>query len=205
MLPLFIVEPEQLQAADFDPRHWVFTADCLHALRESLAALGQPLVVRIGEAVSVLAALSDEYQIDRIWAHEETFNWLSYQRDRRVRALGALDWNSVHGIAERWRHSAARESGRLVGTLGSADVRSACAPHRPRFAQFSVSSQALSRHWRNLGSRRIDELRASLVDQHMPGRFSIHFSENAARDTPNSCLHRLRRKRHARGSVHISH
>ena len=85
VLPLFIIEPEQLQAADFDPRHWVFTGDCLLAVRESLAGLGQPLIVRIGEAVSVLEALSDEYQIDRIWAHEETFNWISYQRDRRVR------------------------------------------------------------------------------------------------------------------------
>jgi deoxyribodipyrimidine photo-lyase len=81
VLPLYIVEPELLAAEDYDPSHWSFVRGSLIELRAALAALGQPLVVRVGEAVEVLRSLP----LAHLWAHEETGNWISYQRDRRVR------------------------------------------------------------------------------------------------------------------------
>lgn len=81
VLPLYIVEPELVQAEDYDPSHWSFIQGSLQELRRSLAALGQPLVLRVGEAVEVLRTLP----IAHLWAHEETGNGISYQRDRRVR------------------------------------------------------------------------------------------------------------------------
>ncbi|MEY3756962.1 MAG: putative cryptochrome, partial [Cyanobacteriota bacterium] len=54
VLPLVIVEPELWQQSDASARQWAFCAESLEELRQSLAELGQPLVVRIGSAVEVL-------------------------------------------------------------------------------------------------------------------------------------------------------
>jgi deoxyribodipyrimidine photo-lyase len=81
VLPLYIVEPPLLQAPDHHVTHWEFTRQALVALRDALAQLGQPLVVRVGDPVDVLRDLP----VAALWAHEETTNWLAYQRDRAVR------------------------------------------------------------------------------------------------------------------------
>ena len=84
VLPLYIVEPSQVNAPDFDPSHWTFLRESLVELREGLARLGQPLVVRVGEVLPMLQSLAAARSI-RLWAHEETSNWQGYQRDRAVR------------------------------------------------------------------------------------------------------------------------
>ena len=93
VLPLYIVEPSQLNSPQYDPAHWTFTAACLHELRDRLAEMGQPLVVRIGEAVSVFGAIRRQMPIEHIWAHQETTNLLGYERDRAVEA-----WTQSQGI-----------------------------------------------------------------------------------------------------------
>ncbi|MEO1041034.1 MAG: deoxyribodipyrimidine photo-lyase [Pseudomonadota bacterium] len=86
VLPLFIVEPELWQQPDMSGRQWAFVAECLQGLRRDLAALGQPLIVRIGDAVEVLHDLCDANDISAVWSHEETGNAWTYARDRRVAA-----------------------------------------------------------------------------------------------------------------------
>jgi len=93
VFPLYIVEPSLVHAPDFATRHWTFIRGCLHELRTALARLGQPLVVRVGEAVDVLDQLTREWPVEAIWAHEETGNLLSYARDRAVRR-----WARTRGI-----------------------------------------------------------------------------------------------------------
>jgi deoxyribodipyrimidine photo-lyase len=85
VLPLYIIEPSLIHAPDFAPAHWTFIRESLLELRESLAALGQPLIVRVGEAVEVFEALRHMLPIAAVYAHEETGNGLSYARDRAVR------------------------------------------------------------------------------------------------------------------------
>ncbi len=89
VLPLYIIEPELIHAPDFSAAHWDFLAQSLVSLRERLAALGSPLVVREGEATAVIS----QFPIARLWAHEETGNGISYARDRRVRR-----WAREQGI-----------------------------------------------------------------------------------------------------------
>lgn len=93
VLPLYIVEPSLIHAPDFAARHWTFMRGCLIELRANLARLGQPLVIRVGEAVEVLDHLVSTWPIEAIWAHEETGNLLSYARDRAVRR-----WARARGI-----------------------------------------------------------------------------------------------------------
>ena len=105
VLPLYIVEPELWRADDASGRQWAFARDSLQKLREGLAAMGQPLVVRVGDAVEVLDELRRAYTLAGLWSHQETGNWASYQRDVRVR-----QWARTHAIpwAERRQHGVIR-------------------------------------------------------------------------------------------------
>ncbi len=93
VLPLYIAEPTIIGAADFSDAHWRFVRQCLFELRERLAALGQPLVVRTGKAVDVFEHLRSVVGAFTLWAHQETGNQRTYDRDRAVRG-----WAAEHGI-----------------------------------------------------------------------------------------------------------
>ena len=84
VLPLFVVEPDYWQLPTSSRRHWCFVNDCLHELDANLAALGQRLILRIGEITDVLDELSRHVQIQAIHAHEETGDAWTYARDRKV-------------------------------------------------------------------------------------------------------------------------
>jgi deoxyribodipyrimidine photo-lyase len=86
VLPLFVVEPDYWRLPTSSRRHWCFVNDCLHELDASLAALGQRLILRIGEVTDVLDELSCHVQIQAIYAHEETGDAWTYARDRKMHA-----------------------------------------------------------------------------------------------------------------------
>lgn len=89
VLPLYIIEPSILLSADASLRHYVFVRSALVALRQRLAELGQPLVVRVGEAVEVFDRLHAEHGLEAIYTHMETGNLRSYERDLEVQAWAA--------------------------------------------------------------------------------------------------------------------
>ena len=84
VLPLFIVEPMFWAQPDASARQWQFCAESLAELREALAELGQPLVIRTGDALAVLKALQRQRGIAQLWSHQETGNDFTYRRDRAV-------------------------------------------------------------------------------------------------------------------------
>lgn len=93
VLPLYIVEPDYWRLPDTAARHWAFTEESLQELRRDLAALGQPLVVRVGDAPEVLRGLCRVHRLARIVSHQETGNLWTYARDRRVAA-----WARAAGV-----------------------------------------------------------------------------------------------------------
>lgn len=106
VLPVYIVEPDLWALPDSSARQWAFVAECLADLRRDLAALGQPLLIRVGDAVEVMARLKGLTGFSRIISHEETGNDWTYARDRRVagwaRAQG-IEWQEVpqSGVVRR--------------------------------------------------------------------------------------------------------
>ena len=86
VLPLYVVEPELWQQPDASERQWLFCRESLVELRQALADLGQPLVVRSGDVVQVLERARRQFGIDGLWSHEETGNAWTFARDRRVAA-----------------------------------------------------------------------------------------------------------------------
>jgi deoxyribodipyrimidine photo-lyase len=94
VLPLYIVEPGLWQQRDASARHWDFISESLVELRKSLARMGAPLIVRVGDAVQVLSDLHRDIGVSELWSHQETGNGWTYERDKRVRA-----WCRAQGIA----------------------------------------------------------------------------------------------------------
>lgn len=94
VIPLYIVEPEYWQQPFASRRHWHFVHDCLIDLNTALIGLGQPLIVRVGDACDVIAKLYEQHGVGDIYMHEETGNAWTYARDLKVENL-CLD----HGIS----------------------------------------------------------------------------------------------------------
>jgi len=93
VLPLYIAEPEYWALPDTSARQWAFVAETLAGLRSDLADLGAPLVVRVGDAVEVLARVCKQNAVTRIVSHQEVGNAWTFARDLRVKA-----WAQAAGI-----------------------------------------------------------------------------------------------------------
>ena len=87
VIPLYIIEPEYWRQPFASSRHWRFIRACLSDLDNSLRKLGQPLVIRIGDACEVIKTLAEEHDAKTLWAHEETADLWTFERDKKVRAM----------------------------------------------------------------------------------------------------------------------
>ena len=106
VLPLYIAEPQYWSQPDTSARQWKFTAECLKDLQGALAAAGAPLVIRVGDAVDVLARICKQHSITHIVSHEETGNLWTYSRDLAVKGWArdaGIDWLEVpqSGVVRR--------------------------------------------------------------------------------------------------------
>jgi deoxyribodipyrimidine photo-lyase len=96
VLPLFVAEPDLWRQDDASGRQWEARREGLVELRAALAAMGQPLVVRSGDAVAVLESIRRTHGIAALWSHMETGNGWTFARDRRVAAWAraqAIPWH----------------------------------------------------------------------------------------------------------------
>ena len=115
VLPVYIVEPDYWARPDASARQWAFVAESLHGLRDDLADIGAPLVVRVGDAVAVLDRLCRANRVKTLLSHQETGNLWTYARDRRV-----ADWARQAGVD--WRE---RPQSGVVRGLAGHDSRAA--------------------------------------------------------------------------------
>ena len=93
VLPLYVIEPSLLAHPHTASRHVELVLDGLTDLRASLAQLGAPLVVRVGEVVDVLEALNSDVAIAAIRSHEEFGILATWRRDQAV-----ADWCRTRGV-----------------------------------------------------------------------------------------------------------
>jgi deoxyribodipyrimidine photo-lyase len=93
VVPLFVFEDIVWKSPDMSDLHRWWVTQSVIELREKLAALGQPLIVRSGDIISVLEDLRTRLGNFTLWSHEETGNGLTYKRDRAV-----LKWCRTQNI-----------------------------------------------------------------------------------------------------------
>ena len=108
VLPLYIVEPEYWVQPFASKRHWYFIHDCLVDLNASLSHIGQPLVIKVGDACEVLKRLYAEHNVSAVHTFEETGNRWTYDRDIAVRSLCVASKILLHeypsnGVVRRLR------------------------------------------------------------------------------------------------------
>jgi deoxyribodipyrimidine photo-lyase len=85
VLPLYVAEPDYWHLPDASTRQWIAQSSALEELSQRLAALGAPLIVRVGSVVAVLARIHSAVGIARLLAHAETGNLWTFRRDIAVR------------------------------------------------------------------------------------------------------------------------
>ena len=91
---LYIVEPSLWVAPDAANQHYQFILESLRELYRALRRLGGQLHLVTGEVVDVLDRLHAMAPFQGLYAHEETGNALSFQRDI---AVGC--WCRAHGVS----------------------------------------------------------------------------------------------------------
>ncbi|WP_299654092.1 cryptochrome/deoxyribodipyrimidine photo-lyase family protein [uncultured Tateyamaria sp.] len=119
VIPLYVFEPEYWAQPDVSGRQFDFVRESVEELARDLAALGVPLVVRVGRVVDVLSDLRDLLGFESILSHEETGSAWTYARD-----LDVASWCRANSVA--WEELA--QSGvvrRLNGRDGWAKQRNA--------------------------------------------------------------------------------
>jgi deoxyribodipyrimidine photo-lyase len=84
VLPLYIYEPEIVQAPDYAAQHLGFTNECLADLHAALIKRGSALLIEQGEVTNVLQRVLNFYGSFQLVSHQETGNAISYARDLRV-------------------------------------------------------------------------------------------------------------------------
>ena len=96
IIPLYIIEPELWSQNDLSYRHYQFLMECLDDLRADIQKLGQDLIVRVGDALEIFKEINEECGISELWSHQETWNYWTFTRDKKIRKwleLKNIKWN----------------------------------------------------------------------------------------------------------------
>ncbi|MBM3186225.1 MAG: deoxyribodipyrimidine photo-lyase [Bacteroidetes bacterium] len=83
---LYVFEPSLMNHHDSDVRHWRFVWQSLVDLKSQLSK-EQSLTILCGEALEVFESLTNFYEIQSVFSHQETGNRLSFDRDLKLKAF----------------------------------------------------------------------------------------------------------------------
>jgi deoxyribodipyrimidine photo-lyase len=178
VIPLFVVEPELWRQPDASARQWQFLQECLNELTHALGELGQPLVVRVGEIVDVLAEIHRTHGVATLWSHEETGNAWTFARDKAVATwAGAqgVPWHEYpqHGVQRRltnrngWAIAWDRQMAETIidPPMGLAPVPGFATHRLPARSDLGLGDDACE--MRQAGGRRVG---IDLLDSFLAGR-----------------------------------
>ena len=84
-LLLFCFEPSLMACPESDVRHWRFAFESLADLQNRLKAREKQLYAVHQEVITVLEWISDFYQIQQVYSHEEVGIKITFDRDKAVK------------------------------------------------------------------------------------------------------------------------
>ena len=87
VVPLYVYEPEIINADDYDSRHHQFINDSLTSLNNEVKNLGGKLELRHDNILNVFINIKKKYNQFKIFSHQETGNKISFKRD-----LDVMSW-----------------------------------------------------------------------------------------------------------------
>jgi deoxyribodipyrimidine photo-lyase len=93
VMPIYIFEPSVMGHADYSARQLEFIRESLLELQNQFHEIGLTLRIFHGEALEIFERLSQKFDIEGIYVHEETGNDLTFQRD-----LSVIKWTKAKRI-----------------------------------------------------------------------------------------------------------
>ena len=84
ILPLYIIENELWKQKAYSDRQWQFCKESLIDLRNELNSIGQPLIIRVGDAKEIFEDLCSRFTIKGVYSHQETGDYFTYERDQKI-------------------------------------------------------------------------------------------------------------------------
>ena len=81
---LYIYEPSLISDPHYDKRHWRFIQESLEDIQTELAKIQKKLSIVYGESVDIFSELSNRYDIQHVFSHEETGLNVTFERDKNV-------------------------------------------------------------------------------------------------------------------------
>lgn len=81
---LYIYEPSLISDPHYDKRQWRFIQESLEDIKLELAKTQNKLSIAYGESVDIFNELSNRYDIQYVFSHEETGLKVTFERDRNV-------------------------------------------------------------------------------------------------------------------------
>lgn len=106
VLPLFVFEPDIMQANDFSAMHLHAQISAAKDLRKRLQTIGSEIMFIHGEITQAFTSLLEKYAIQTVVSHEETGNDISFKRDKRLATYlknNRISWQELpqNGVIRR--------------------------------------------------------------------------------------------------------
>ena len=95
ILPLYILEPCLWNQPDVSHRHYIHLRHHLSQLEAMFERKRCKLIIKVGDALTILRSLVSKHNIERIYSHYETWNKFTRNRDKTIRewvAENSVDW-----------------------------------------------------------------------------------------------------------------
>ena len=87
ILPVYTHEPDYWKLDDSSQRHWAIISKALVDLNTYLKKLGQELYFHSGDMIEKLSDLYEVFPFEEVFAHEETGNLWTFNRDKKLRSF----------------------------------------------------------------------------------------------------------------------
>ena len=92
-LCLHIIEPDLWKQADLSARQYAFYKESLLDWKKDAETYRIPVLIKVGDALSILKNLHETTPITSLYSHQETWNDWTFQRDKSV-----LEWAKSNNI-----------------------------------------------------------------------------------------------------------
>jgi deoxyribodipyrimidine photo-lyase len=114
ILLIYFFEPSLMAYQDSDIRHWRFVYESLNDMQEKLNEIHSRIFIFHNEVIPVLENISEFYEVQTIFSHQEIGNNLSFDRDIAVAKLcksKSIDWkeSQLHGVIRKLKSRATWE------------------------------------------------------------------------------------------------
>ena len=92
-IPIYVFETDYWKQPFSSKRHWYFIHDCLLELQIEIKSINSELIILKSDIIKVLNMINKKFNLVSIYAHEETSNLWTFERDKMV-----TEWSRINKV-----------------------------------------------------------------------------------------------------------